>query len=302
MNRTTITTGAAVATAAALGLSGCGGSDAVVVGGKDFTEQLVLCEMTVIALEEADIPADNSCNLQGTVAAREALLAGEIDLYWEYTGTGWITHLGNADPVQDPQEQFDVVAEADLAENDIRWLEPYAPFNNTYALAANQATIDETGITTISQLAEANEAGEDIGICVESEFAVRNDGLPGLAETYGTSFASEQVSELATGAIYEATAGQECQFGEVFTTDGRIATLDLVTLEDDLAFFPNYNPAPNVRVDALEANPEIADVLAPISEALTNDAITELNGRVDDGGETPDSVARDWLESEGLIG
>ena len=301
MNRTPVITGAAIAATAALGLAGCGSSDAVVVGGKDFTEQLVLCEMTVIALEEADIPAENSCNLQGTVAAREALLADEIDLYWEYTGTGWITHLGNADPVQDPQEQFDVVAEADL-ENDVRWLEPYAPFNNTYALAATQAVIDETGITTLSQLAEANNAGEEIGICVESEFAVRNDGLPGLAEAYGTTFAPDQVSELATGAIYQATADQECQFGEVFTTDGRIATLDLVTLEDDLAFFPNYNPAPNVTVEALEANPEIETVLAPISEALTNEAITELNGRVDDAGETPEDVARDWLETEGLIG
>ncbi len=304
----TITT---TATAALFGLAACGGSTgggdgelsgaSISVGGKDFTEQLVLCEMSVIALEDAGADVSNSCNLQGTVAAREALLAGEIDTYWEYTGTGWITHLGNAEPIQDSDEQFTAVAEADLEENQIEWL-PYAPFNNTYALAANQATIEETGFETVSDLAEANNAGEPINICVESEFAVRNDGLPGLQEAYGTTFTPDQISELATGAIYSATGGDECQFGEVFITDGRIVEQDLTVLEDDQAFFPIYNPSPNVRAELLEEYPAIADVFAPIAEALDNDTMTALNAQVDVDGETPDAVAREWLESEGLIG
>ena len=304
----TITT---TATAALFGLAACGGSTgggdgelsgaSISVGGKDFTEQLVLCEMSVIALEDAGADVTNNCNLQGTVAAREALLAGEIDTYWEYTGTGWITHLGNAEPIQDSDEQFTAVAEADLEENQIEWL-PYAPFNNTYALAANQATIEETGFETVSDLAEANNAGEPINICVESEFAVRNDGLPGLQEAYGTTFTPDQISELATGAIYSATGGDECQFGEVFITDGRIVEQDLTVLEDDQAFFPIYNPSPNVRAELLEEYPAIADVFAPIAEALDNDTMTALNAQVDVDGETPDAVAREWLESEGLIG
>jgi len=301
----------ATATAALFGLAACGGSAgggdgelsgaSISVGGKDFTEQLVLCEMSVIALEDAGADVDNNCNLQGTVAAREALLSGEIDTYWEYTGTGWITHLGNADPIQDSDEQFTAVAEADLEQNQIEWL-PYAPFNNTYALAGNQATIDETGFETLSDLAEANNAGEPINVCVESEFAVRNDGLPGLEEAYGTTFTPDQISELATGAIYSATGGEECQFGEVFITDGRIVEQDLTVLEDDLAFFPIYNPSPNVRAELLEEYPGIADVFAPIAEALDNETMTALNAQVDVDGQTADAVAQEWLESEGLIG
>lgn len=310
MNRTNLTM-TATATAALFGLAACGGSSgggdgelsgaSISVGGKDFTEQLVLCEMSVIALEDAGADVDNNCNLQGTVAAREALLAGEIDTYWEYTGTGWITHLGNADPIQDSDEQYQAVAEADLEQNEIEWL-PYAPFNNTYAIAANQATIDETGYETLTDLAEGNEAGEVENICVESEFAVRNDGLPGLEETYGTTFSPDQVSELATGAIYSATGGDECQFGEVFITDGRIVEQELTVLEDDQAFFPIYNPSPNVRAELLEEYPAIADVFAPIAEALDNETMTALNAQVDVDGETADAVAQEWLESEGLIG
>jgi osmoprotectant transport system substrate-binding protein len=310
VSRSTLTM-TATATAALFGLAACGGSSgggdgelsgaSISVGGKDFTEQLVLCEMSVLALEDAGADVTNSCNLQGTVAAREALLAGEIDTYWEYTGTGWITHLGNAEPIQDSDEQFTAVAEADLEQNQIEWLD-YAPFNNTYALAANQATIEETGFETISDLAEANNAGEPVNICVESEFAVRNDGLPGLQEVYGTTFTPDQISELATGAIYSATGGDECQFGEVFITDGRIVEQDLTVLEDDLAFFPIYNPSPNVRAELLEEYPAIADVFAPIAEALDNDTMTALNAQVDVDGETADAVAQEWLESEGLIG
>lgn len=310
MSRSTLTM-TATATAALFGLAACGGTSgggdgelsgaSISVGGKDFTEQLVLCEMSVLALEDAGADVDNNCNLQGTVAAREALLAGEIDTYWEYTGTGWITHLGNAEPIQDSDEQFTAVAEADLEQNQIEWL-PYAPFNNTYALAGNQATIEETGFETISDLAEANNAGEPINICVESEFAVRNDGLPGLQEVYGTTFTPDQISELATGAIYSATGGDECQFGEVFITDGRIVEQDLTVLEDDLAFFPIYNPSPNVRAELLEEYPAVADVFAPISEALDNDTMTALNAQVDVDGETAEAVAQEWLESEGLIG
>jgi len=302
----------ATATAALFGLAACGGSAggggdgelsgaSISVGGKDFTEQLILCEMSVLALEDAGADVTNKCNLQGSVAAREALLAGEIDTYWEYTGTGWITHLGNADPIPDSDEQFTAVAEADLEQNQIEWL-PYAPLNNTYALAANQATIDETGFETLSDLAEANNAGEPINVCVESEFAVRNDGLPGLQEAYGTTFTPDQISELATGAIYAATGGDECQFGEVFITDGRIVEQDLTVLEDDQAFFPIYNPSPNVRAELLEEYPGIADVFAPIAEALDNDTMTALNAQVDVDGETPEGVAEDWLKSEGLIG
>ena len=312
MTRKTLTMTAATA-ATAFGLAACGGATggggdgelagaSISVGGKDFTEQLVLCEISAIALEDAGADVDNNCNLQGTEAARQALLSGEIDTYWEYTGTAWITFLGNDTPIEGEDEQYQAVAEADLQENQITWLD-YAAFNNTYAVAANEATIEELGYETLSDLAEGNNNGEVENICVESEFAVRDDGLPGLEETYGTEFSSDQISELATGAIYQATGDGECQFGEVFTTDGRIVEQGLVVLEDDKAFFPLYNPSANVRTELLEEYPAVADVFNEIAAALDSDEVMlGLNAAVDVDGQTPEDVAGEWLESEGLIG
>jgi osmoprotectant transport system substrate-binding protein len=271
------------------------------VGGKDFTEQLVLCEISDLILSNAGADVKNQCNIQGTEATRAALLSGDIDTYWEYTGTGWITHLGNADPIPDSAEQYEAVKEQDLAENSIVWL-PYAPFNNTYALAANKDTIAKYGdISTLSELAAANNDGDAPGLCVESEFSVRNDGLPGMAEKYSTTFSNDQISELATGAIYQATGEGDCEFGEVFTTDGRIVQYDLTVLEDDKNFFPIYSPAPNVREDVMAEWPAIADVFLPVTEALDNDTMTQLNASVDVDGNEPSDVAHDWLVSEGLI-
>ncbi|MCV2393103.1 glycine betaine ABC transporter substrate-binding protein [Actinotalea sp. M2MS4P-6] len=312
MNRT-LTAGALLAgtalllTACSSGGSSGGGEGPLAgaklsVGGKDFTEQLILCEISDAVLADAGADVTNRCNIQGTEATRQALLSGEIDTYWEYTGTGWITHLGNTDPIQDSQEQWQAVKDQDLAENNIVWLD-YAPFNNTYALAANKDTIAQYGnISTLSDLAEVNNNGDMPGLCVESEFSVRNDGLPGMEEKYGTTFSSDQISELATGAIYQATGEGDCEFGEVFTTDGRIVQYDLTVLEDDQSFFPIYNPAPNVRKEAMDEYPAIADVFAPISAALDNDTMTQLNASVDVDGNDPADVARDWLTSEGLIG
>lgn len=305
---------AAFLAAAALGLAACGGgSDSpsgggsgplagvkLAVGGKDFTEQLVLCEISDAVLSNAGADVENKCNIQGTEATRKALLSGEIDTYWEYTGTGWITHLGHDKAIQDSQQQYDAVKKEDLEKNKIEWL-AYAPFNNTYALAANQKTIDSTGITTLSQLAEANQAGKNPQLCVESEFSVRNDGLPGMAKAYGTAFKPAQISELATGAIYQATGGDQCQFGEVFTTDGRIVEFKLTVLKDDKNFFPKYNPAPNVRQEVFTAHPQVADVFAPVSAALDEATMTKLNAEVDVDGKRPSTVARDWLKSKNLI-
>jgi osmoprotectant transport system substrate-binding protein len=272
----------------------------ITVGGKDFTEQLILCEVSDAVLANAGADVTNRCNTQGTEATRAALLSGDIDTYWEYTGTGWITHLGHDQAIQDSQEQYDAVKKEDLAKNGIEWLD-YAPFNNTYALAANQDTIASTGITTLSQLAEANNAGKAVQVCVESEFSVRNDGLPGMATAYGTTFGSGQISELATGAIYQAIGNGQCQFGEVFTTDGRIVQFDLTVLTDDKNFFPKYNPSPNVRKELYDKYPQIADVFKPVSKALDQATMTSLNAKVDVDGQEPATVARDWLKAQGLI-
>ncbi len=141
--------------------------------------------------------------------------------------------------------------------------------------------------------------------CVESEFANRNDGLQPMLDTYGIPLGSgvprENIRTLDTGAIYEATARGDCNFGEVFTTDGRIEALDLTVLEDDRKFFPIYNVAVVVRDETLTENPQIAELFAPVSRKLTDETLIELNGRIDVDGQEPAEVAYDWLVQEGFV-
>ncbi|MBA2634445.1 MAG: glycine betaine ABC transporter substrate-binding protein [Chloroflexi bacterium] len=293
------TGGSAAATSSAAAGVDLSGAE-FTVGSKEFTEQLILGQITLQVLEGAGATVNDETGLVGSTVVREALVAGDIDMYWEYTGTGWLTHLGNAAPVPGSQEQFDAVKEAD-AENDIAWLDP-APFNNTYAIALASDPADELGLTTMSDLAAyAAENADGATLCAAAEFLGRDDGLPGLEAAYGFEFSD--VSELELGLVYTSIdAGDPCVFGEVFATDGRIAGLGLTVLEDDEEFFPSYLPALNVRQEVLDANPALADLFAPVAEALDNETMTALNARVDVDGEEPADVATAFLEEAGLMG
>ncbi|HSL58408.1 MAG TPA: glycine betaine ABC transporter substrate-binding protein [Acidimicrobiales bacterium] len=275
----------------------------ITVGSKDFTEQLVLGEILVQALEAGGADVDNQVNLGGTNVNREALLAGEIDTYWEYNGTGWITHLGETDPIPDRVEQYEAVRDRDLEENGIVWYEP-APFNNTYALAVRSEAQADLGVETLSDIGTLIAENPDAAtLCVETEFEVRDDGLPGMEATYGYEFPDGNVSVLDTGIIYQETdSGDTCNFGEVFTTDGRIAALDLFVLEDDQSFFPLYNPSVNIRQEIDEEFPQVADLASQLALAIDNETMQRLNAAVDVDGEEPADVARDWLAENGFIG
>ena len=318
----------ALAVALALSLAACGGDDegepgaeepadkpggsiaadydfsgkSFTVGSKDFTEQLVLGEITKQALEAAGAEVKDQIGLAGTVAAREALTSGQIDMYWEYTGTGWITHLGETQPIPDSQEQYEAVAEADLAQNNVQWLAP-APANNTYALAIRSEAKDELGVETISDIARlAEENPDQATICIGNEFATRDDGLPGLEKAYGFEFPQQAVSTMQEGVIYDATdKGNQCNFGEVFATDGRIEALDLAVIEDDKGFFPVYNPSLTVRQDVAEETPELTDLFAEIAAKLDNETLQALNAAVDVEGQSEEEVAENWLREQGFI-
>ncbi|MFV9459779.1 glycine betaine ABC transporter substrate-binding protein [Rhodococcus sp. NM-2] len=274
----------------------------ITVGSKDFTEQVTLGYIIEFALSAAGADVRDLTNIQGSNSTRDAQLDGQIDVTYEYTGTGWINYLGNEIPIPDPTAQFEAVRDEDLDSNGMVWVDP-APMNNTYALAMSRQTAEETGITTLSEYADlVNRDPAAATTCVETEFNVRQDGFPGMAAKYGFDPARANRQILQTGIIYQATAdGTQCKFGEVFTTDGRIIALDLVLLEDDRQFFPKYNPAITMRKDFAEAHPQVAEVMAPISAALTNEEITELNRRVDVEGEEPADVARDWLVQKGFV-
>ena len=272
------------------------------VGSKEFTEQRVLGEIAVQALEAAGATVENRTGMAGTQAARRALLSGEIDAYWEYTGTAWITHLGHEDPIPDSQQQYRAVAKEDLRENDIRWLAP-APANNSFAIAVRSEAAEVLGVETLSGFAALSELRpEDATLCAADEFLSREDGLPGMEEAYDFKLPEENIVETGEGRIYGAIdEGENCNFGEVFETDGRIEALGLTLLEDDERSFPIYNPSLSVREEVMAEHPGISEVFAPISEDLDNETLRNLNAAVAVDGEPAEDVARQFLRDSGAL-
>ena len=291
---------------------GCGGggtsgkvnlSDAnITVGSKEFTEQLVLGQIAIQVLENAGATVEDQTRLAGSVAARKALTSGQIDMYWEYTGTGWITYLGHTKPIDNSYKQYKAVAREDLKKNGIEWLPP-APANNTYALAVSSENQKKLGVKTLSDLKPlVQKQPDEATLCAASEFLSRDDGLPGMEKAYGFQFPKGNISELAEGPIYEAIdKGDKCNFGEVFATDGRIANLDLKVLEDDKSFFPIYNPSLTVNEKLMKQYPQIKKIFAPISKKLTTSTLQKLNAQVDVKGLLPEDVAKKWLSDNGFI-
>ncbi|MCA1687275.1 MAG: glycine betaine ABC transporter substrate-binding protein [Actinobacteria bacterium] len=291
---------------------GCGGGGAsgkvdlsgadITVGSKEFTEQLVLGYIAIKLLENAGATVEDQTRLAGSVAARQALESGEIDAYWEYTGTGWITYLGHTKPIDDSKKQFEAVAKEDLKKNDIKWL-PYAPANNTYAIAVREEAYDDLGVKELSDFGKLiKENPEEASLCVGTEFSTRDDGLPGMEDAYGYEFPRDQLEKISEGLIYKAVdQGEKCNFGEVFATDGRIAGLGLKVIEDDKSFFPIYNPSLTVNKKVYEDYPQIEKIFAPVSEKLTTETLTNLNAQVDIKGRLPEDVAEKWLSDNGFI-
>ncbi|MGI8726451.1 MAG: glycine betaine ABC transporter substrate-binding protein, partial [Solirubrobacterales bacterium] len=272
------------------------------VGSKEFTEQLILGEITLQVLEDAGAEVKDQIGLEGSTAARNALTSGEIDMYWEYTGTAWTNYLNNEDPIPDEQEQYEAVKEED-AQNDIAWLEP-TPFNDTFAIAVRsdtgEAALDE--VETISDLAELAGSNPELAtFCLGEEFSTRPDGFPGMTKAYGFEVPSENTSVVGDSVVYQQTAdGSKCNFGSVFSTDGRIQSLDLRVLEDDENFFPFFNAALNVRQQVLDQNEQLPELFNPIAETLDDETITGLNAQVDVDGERPEDVVSSFLEENGF--
>lgn len=268
------------------------------VGSKNFSEQLLLGKIAVITLQSAGATVQDYTNIPGSSSARQALIEGQTKMQWEYTGTAWIAYLGNDKPIEDPRKQYEAVRDAD-AKLGLTWLEP-APMNNTYSFAIPEEKAKELNITTMSQVKDVPK--KDQTFCVESEFNNRSDGFQPWLKTYGiTGVESDQIKVLDTGAIYEATDRGLCTFGEVFTTDGRLKALGLDVLEDDKNFFPNYNVAPVFTTEVIEQYPQLRELFAPISEALTTETLVELNAKIDVEGREPVDVANAWLLNEGFL-
>jgi osmoprotectant transport system substrate-binding protein len=268
------------------------------IGSKDFSEQYILAYMTGDLLNAHGADVDVNTKLVGSANTRQALTNGDFIGYWEYTGTAWITYLKNTKPITDPQKQFDAVKAAD-AKNGIAWIDP-APFNNTYAFAVRSDKAQELGVTSFSDVAQLPESEQTF--CIESEFSTRDDGWPGVKEAYGIDVPDSNVKLLDTGVIYTAAQkGEDCNFGEVFSTDGRIKALDLTVMEDDKHFFPVYQGALTMKADIVKKYPAISDIIGKLSPLLTTEKMQELNAKADVDGMDPQDIAQDFLTEEGLL-
>ncbi len=271
----------------------------VKVGGKDFTEQLILAQLAIKALEANGIKTEDKSNVAGSDTCRKALESGEFDMYWEYTGTAWMMLLANETIAGDAKTTFDKVKEADKA-NKLVWLD-YAPMNDTYSLVMKEDKAKELGITSYTELGEyIKKNPSKLILACDHEFTARPDGLPGLVTTYGTDF-GDSIKIMDMGIVFKTLADGQADVGMVLATDGRIKQFGLKVLKDDKSFFPIYNAAPCIREDTLAKVPQIADILKPISEKLTDEVMQELNLKVDSGEMEPNEAATEWLKANGLI-
>ncbi|WP_140846882.1 glycine betaine ABC transporter substrate-binding protein [Paracoccus sp. FO-3] len=269
----------------------------IVVGGKNFTEQQILSAITQQVLEANGHRVDNRAGM-GSAAVRQAMENGQIDVYWEYTGTSLITY-NKIEEKLDPQQTYDTVKELD-AQKGIVWLNP-SQANNTYGLAMRAADAGEKGIASISDLAGAINGGQALSFGSNAEFYARPDGLKPLEAAYGFEFGRANVKRMDTGLVYQALRDGQVDVGLVFATDGRIPAFDFTVLEDDQGYFPSYALAPVIRTEVLEANPGIGDLLNEVSAKLDDQVMAALNASVDVDKVSVENAAAKFLQDNGLI-
>ncbi len=273
------------------------GAAEITVGGKNFTEQQILSNMTTQYLEGLGYDVENRAGM-GSAVLRQAQENGQIDLYWEYTGTSLINYNDVTERLG-PEETYERVKELD-AEKGLVWLEPSAA-NNTYALAMREEDAEERGIATLSDLAQAINEGEDLTFALNAEFYAREDGWRPLQQAYDFRVDREDVKRMDSGLVYPALRDGDVEVGLVFATDGRIPAFDFRVLEDDQGYFPAYALTPVVREETLEANPELAEQMNTLSGLLDDETMAELNARVDVERKTIEDVAQNFLENNDLL-
>lgn len=272
------------------------------VGSHSNTEQLLLAELVVRVLEDAGFDTEQS-NLAGTFLVHEARNAGDIDVHVEYTGAGLTVLEQNVADLREEGDSpedvagivFDEVKRGYEERWNATWLEPFG-FNNTYAMGMREAHAEELGIETVSDLKD--HAGELV-LGAQHEFLVREDGLPGMQLLYDIDFQDTQSME--SGLMYAALDNEDVDVISAYSTDGRIQVLNIRLLEDDLGFFPPYHAAPVVRLELLDESPEVADVINQLAGKISDEQMQSMNYEVDNGGEEPREVARDFLTQEGLL-
>ena len=271
------------------------------VGGKDYTEQLLLPELAGILLEQAGFDVTLKTGV-GSVIARKSLENAQFDLYYEYTGTAYTLYYKQKDNaiMTDPVKIYNWVKDADAKEG-LVWIDP-VKFNNTYTLMMSKAEAEKLGIKSISDLgAYVSKNPDKLIFALDSEFWERPDGFKGVMKTYNFRLPAKQVKKMSVGLTYQALKKGLVNSAMGFATDGRIVAFGFMNLEDDKSFFPVYNPVPVVRKAILDKYPEIQAILKPIAENLTTEEMQQLNKAVDIDHRPVHDVAMDWLKSKNLI-
>jgi osmoprotectant transport system substrate-binding protein len=270
----------------------------LVVGGKGFTEQLLLAEITGQYLTAKGYTVELKTGM-GTSLVREALENKQVNLYWEYTGTAFLNFHKNKFANQPAAEIYEAVKAKD-AEMGIVWLNASAA-NNTYALAVRQADADSKGIQTLEDLAAKLNGGDKLTLGCNIEFYKRDDGLKPLQKAYGFEFPRANIKRMETGLVYKALKEGDVDVGLVFATDGRIPAFKFTVLKDTKNFFPAYAITPTVRKETLDANPDLSEHLNALSAIFDDATMSALNAEVDVDKKSVTEVAQGFLKAKGLL-
>ena len=292
-------------TTLAVGCGNTGGSaskpkgDTIVVGSKNFTEQIILGNIMADLIEaNTDLNVKRKPNLGGTSVCAEAIKKGSagngIDVYMEYTGSG-LADILQMDPITDPEKAYETVKKGYKDKWDLDWLKRWG-FNNTYTLAVKKDFADKNNIETFSDL---GKMADKLTLACTMEFAERDDCLPSLKGKYGLKF--KDIKPMDIGVRYTAIDNNEVQVMDPFATDGLLISHNLKILKDDKQAFASYDAAPVVRDDVLKKHPEIAEALNKLADTVTDEDMQKLNYKVDGQGEDEAAVAKEYLESKGLI-
>ncbi len=279
----------------------------VVVGSKIDTEGALLGNMMVLLLEDASFAVVDKTQTGTTPIVRSAIIAGEIDIYPEYTGNAYYFFSGETEAAiwKDFQAGYEKAAELDLKANDIVWLAP-APANNTWAISVRQDLAKAQSLATLEDLADYINSGGTFKLAASEEFVSSEAALPSFEAGYGFSLDDDQLLVFAGGNTtlteQAAASGQEgVNAAMAYGTDGQLAALGLKVLTDTKNIQPVYAPAPIVRRELAEEYPQIATILEPVFATLDLETLQTLNSRIAVQGRSPRDVAREYLEEKGFL-
>jgi osmoprotectant transport system substrate-binding protein len=282
---------------ALLGVSGCGkrGGETIVVGSKNFTEQIILAELFAQQIEaHSALRVERRVNLGGTLLCHDALVAGRIDLYPEYTGTALLAVLKDP-PESDPAKVFERVQSEYGARFGVEVLRPLG-FNNTFAMVVRGEDADKLRLRAVSDVAPyAPKWRPGFGY----EFIERPDGYRGWATAYGLHFAAAP-KILDLGLLYRALADKQVDIVAGNSTDGVIESLHMVALEDDRHYFPPYEAVPLVRRATLEKHPEVRDAIGALAGKTNEAEMRRMNYAVDGEHRDPAQVVSEFRKAKGL--